>query len=65
MAQANAPRVLLFKIESTETETTVVFEFGVKSVERPIPNGHGLVRGCAIFDAKGDLLDVELVTTKT
>ena len=60
----NAPKILTLKIESSETETRVIFEHGLKNLERPIPHGQGLVRASAIFDAKGDLWDVELVTAK-
>lgn len=65
MASSNAPRILTLKIEASDSETKVIFEYGVKSLERPIPNGQGLVRASAIFDAKGDLWDVELVTAKS
>jgi len=61
---SSAPRILSIEIEASETETKVIFKHGLKNMERPIPNGQGLVRASAIFDAKGDLWDVELVTQK-
>lgn len=63
---SNVPKILTLELEATETETKVIFKYGLKTVEKSIPNGHGLVRANTIFDGKtGDLWDVELVTAKS
>jgi hypothetical protein len=61
---SNAPRILTLKFESNDTESKVVFELGLKSVERQIPLGHGVIRAAVILDDKGQISDAELVTQK-
>jgi hypothetical protein len=61
---ASMPRVLSIRFESGESESKVVFELGLKSVERQIPLGHGVIRAAVILDDKGQISDAELVTEK-
>jgi hypothetical protein len=61
---ASMPRILSVRFESGENESKVVFELGLKSVERQIPSGHGVIRAAIILDDKGQISDAELVTQK-
>lgn len=61
---ANGPKILTIKIEPSDSETKVVFSLGLKSLEKNIPLGFGLVRASAILDDKGQLSDVEIVMDK-
>ena len=61
---SNSPRILTIRFVQTDTESKVVWQFGVRELEKPIPKNHGVIRACAIMDENGQLGDVELVTEK-
>ena len=42
----------------------VAIELGLKSIEKQIPTGQGLVRLSLILDDSGELNDAELITEK-
>lgn len=45
-------------------EAEVVFRYGTKDLSKPLPSNHGFVRGSAILDNDGNLVDCELITEK-
>lgn len=61
---SNSPRILTVRFIQNETESKVIFEFGVREIGKLIPQGHGVLRASAILDEKGFLSDAELVTEK-
>ena len=61
---ANLPKIVSFRFVSNDDGSKVVVEFGAKSIEKPIPQGHGVLRASAIFNDNVALIDMELVTEK-
>jgi hypothetical protein len=64
MAEPSQKVLNLRMRESDDSGVTLEVEFGVKTVEKKIPSGRGLVRASVIFEKDGSLSDVELVTEK-
>jgi hypothetical protein len=58
------PKIVTFRFVSTEDASKIVIEFGVKTIEKPIPAGQGVLRCSAILNDKIELIDAELVTEK-
>ena len=61
----NSPKILTFRFVPADDGSKVVIEFGVKTIEKNIPSGQGVVRASAIFNDKGELSEMELITEKS
>jgi hypothetical protein len=57
-------KILSIDVRQNGEEAEVVFRFGTKEMIKPLPSGHGFVRGSAILDNDGNLVDCELITEK-
>lgn len=63
MASVRA-KILSMEVKQTGETAEVLFRFGNKEIAKPFPDGHAFVRGSAILDDAGNLMDAELITEK-
>ena len=61
---SNALRILSIRFSSSENESKIIFELGLKAIERQIPSDQGFLRAAIILDSKNEISDVEIVTQK-
>jgi len=61
---AATPRVLTVRLKPDALSTSVIIEHGSAELERKISSKEGVTRMSFIFDSRGNLWDVELVTMK-
>jgi len=57
-------RILQVRISPVDAGTNVAVEYGLTEIVRTIPQNQGLVRLSAVFNDKGELGDVEIVTDR-
>lgn len=57
-------KIVSFEIRQDGESASVLFRFGTEEISKQLPSGHGIVRGSAILDGDGKLVDCELVTQK-